>query len=137
MTTTTTITAGALERLPQHLDALRRANEVRGLQCEIKRRINTGDLHIDAVLLDAADLSDDERDAIDRLSLGVLIGAANWVGPDRMRRTLAAAGRRGDPPTTFPETKRVGALTTRQRHILAAEVRARVPASSYYGRRPA
>jgi hypothetical protein len=126
----------ALDRapVPQHMSALQRANEVRNRQCDLKRRINSGGLRLDAVLADAADLSDDERDALDRLPVGVLVGAAHWVGPDRTRRILAAAGRRANPPTTFPEMRRVGALTVRQRHVLAAEVRERVPESRYAAR---
>ena len=133
MTATTTSGTALLKPLPQHLDALQRANAVRDRQATIKRRVKEGRLHVDALLVGAADLDDDERAALERLTVGSLILAARKVGTTRLGLILAGASRRVTPPTIISDRKRIGALTVRQRHALAAELRDRIPESCYRG----
>lgn len=123
---TPTTTAAALEPLPQHIAALNRANEVRLCQAELKRRIREGRLHVDAVLVRAADLSPDEAAALDRLTVMDLLKTPHRMGRARVRIMLATLAAR-NPPVVLGEMKRVGSMTERQRHELAREFRWRVP----------
>jgi hypothetical protein len=119
MIDTTTPGSVALEPLPQHLAALNHANTVRLVQADVKRRFKDGRLHLDAVLVGAADLTDDERDAIDRMFVMDFVRAAHRVGRRRALLILAVPA--------ISERKKIGTMTIRQRHVLAAELRSRVP----------
>jgi hypothetical protein len=126
---TPTTTAAAPEPLPQHLEALQRANDIRYCQAALKRRIAAGRLHLDAVLVGTADLDDAEREAFDRMPLDDFLCAAHRVGPTRVRTILARIARDAKVTMVIGERRRLGALTVRQRHVLAAELRRTVPAS--------
>lgn len=127
--TPTTIAAAVPAPLPQHMEALARANEVRLGQAKLKRRLADGRLHLDAVLVGTADLDDEEREAFDRMILTDFLCAAHRVGRTRVRTILARLAASTTPATVIPERKRLGSLTVRQRHVLAAELRRSVPAS--------
>jgi hypothetical protein len=90
---------------PQHLMALRRANEVRLARAELKRRICSQELSAAQVVLecpweaDSMEISD------------ILMSQRRW-GRARCRRLLLSLG--------MPENKQLGTLTQRQRFELAA-----------------
>jgi hypothetical protein len=128
MTPTLNPGAAALEPLPQHVAALNRANEVRLCQAALKERIRVGRLHVDAVLVRAADLSADEYDAIDRMTVMDLLRCPHRMGRARVRIMLDALSHR-TPPVTLGEVKRVGSMTERQRYEVARELRRRVPSA--------
>jgi hypothetical protein len=95
----------ASDAAPQHLLALRRANEVRLARAELKRRISSQDLNAAQVVLecpweaDSMEISD------------ILMSQRRW-GRARCRRLLLSLG--------MPENKQLGTLTQRQRFELAA-----------------
>lgn len=92
---------------PQHLGALRRANEVRLARAELKRRVAEGDLRVATVIL---------RDPWEARSMTIaelLTSQRRW-GTARTSKLLAAIG--------MPETKTIGSFTERQRHLMAALV---------------
>jgi hypothetical protein len=101
------------------MEALAKANEVRFCQADLKQRIKDGRLTLDALLLQTADLGDEERDAIDRLLVLTLLESAHRVGTTRARNVLRVV--------EIGERRRVGSLTVRQRHALARELRWRIP----------
>ena len=95
---------------PQHLMALRRANEVRLARAELKRRICSQDANVAQVVLecpweaDSMEISD------------ILMSQRRW-GRARCRRLLLSLG--------MPENKQLGTLTVRQRRALAAVLTAK------------
>jgi hypothetical protein len=95
----------ASDAAPQHLMALRRANEVRLARAELKRRICSQELSAAQVVLecpweaDSMEISD------------ILMSQRRW-GRARCRRLLLSLG--------MPENKQLGTLTQRQRFELAA-----------------
>jgi hypothetical protein len=92
---------------PQHIRALRRANEVRLARAELKRRVYEGDVGVGEVALtcpwEAASMTIGE----------LLLSQRRW-GAARCRKVLAATG--------MPETKTLGSMTERQRRALAATI---------------
>jgi hypothetical protein len=95
----------ASDAAPQHLMALRRANEVRLARAELKRKISNQELSAASVVLecpweaDSMEISD------------ILMSQRRW-GRARCRRLLLSLG--------MPENKQLGTLTQRQRFELAA-----------------
>jgi hypothetical protein len=95
----------ASDGAPQHLMALRRANEVRLARAELKRRIGNQELCAAQVVLecpweaDSMEISD------------ILMSQRRW-GRARCRRLLLSLG--------LPENKQLGTLTQRQRFELAS-----------------
>ena len=89
---------------PQHLMALRRANEVRLARAELKRGICSQEVSVAQVVLecpweaDSMEISD------------ILMSQRRW-GRARCRRLLLSLG--------MPENKQLGTLTQRQRFQLA------------------
>jgi hypothetical protein len=102
MTHTATMTSA-----PQRLRALERANEIRLARAELKRRIAEGDISVAAVLLDPP--SEAGSWAIG----DVLTSQRSW-GSTRCRKFLSR--------NHITETKTVGALTERQRRLLAGQL---------------
>lgn len=90
---------------PQHMQALKRANEVRLARAELKRKVGDGTITVDEVILgrpwEAASMTIAE----------LLMSQKRW-GATRCNKFLATIG--------MPETKTVGSLTERQRSVLAA-----------------
>lgn len=120
MIDTTDGSAATLE-LSQPMRALQHANEIRGGMAALKRRIKSGGLHLDAVLIGAADLDAGEIAALESMTVMAFLTSGHRVGRARARRTLS----RVQPP--IGETRRVGMLTTRQRHLLASACRLGLP----------
>lgn len=113
MSTQTAASSAAI--VPQHLEALAKANRVRFAQVDLRRRIGAGTLHLDALLCRTADLTPTDEDALDRLTVRGLLVMAHRVGSKRATRILRDVG--------IPEMKPVGRMTDRQRHALAAALR--------------
>jgi hypothetical protein len=97
---------------PQHLLALRRANEVRLARAELKRRVAAGEVSAAEVILGCP------WEAGSMPVADLLTSQRRW-GATRCRRLLA-----GIPIT---ETKAIGALTDRQRLALAQVLREQAP----------
>src|SRR3954452_18929720 len=101
----------ASDAAPQHLLALRRANEVRLARAELKRRICSQEQNAAQVVLecpweaDSMEISD------------VLMSQRRW-GRARCRRLLLSLG--------LPENKQLGTLTQRQRYALATVLSRRI-----------
>jgi hypothetical protein len=98
-------------RQPQRLRALERANEIRLARAELKRRIAEGDVSAAEVILEppCAAIS---------WEIGELLMSQRRWGSSRCRKFLLR--------NQINETKPVGALTERQRRLLADQLRLRV-----------
>ena len=96
-----------MPREPQRLRALERANEIRLARAELKRRIADGDVSAAEVILDppCAAIS---------WTLGDLLMSQRHWGVTRCRKFLLR--------NQISETKPVGALTERQRRLLADQL---------------
>jgi hypothetical protein len=111
-------------RAPQRLRALERANEVRLARAELKRRIARGQVSAGQVILEAP---------VEACSWAVgdlLMTQRRW-GTTRCRKFLTR--------NQISETRTVGALTDRQRRVLAAALSdggARQPALAQTERGP-
>ena len=89
---------------PQHLRALERANAVRLARADLKRRIASGDTTASAVIMDAPWEAES-------MMIGDLLTSQRRWGSTRSRRLLQAAA--------LSESKTIGAMTERQRLLLA------------------
>ncbi len=107
MNQTTPMTPG-----PQRLRALARANEVRLARAELKRRIARGDISAAEVILACPE-------AAGSWSVGELLMSQRRWGITRCRKFLAR--------NQISEIKKIGALTERQRQLLAAQLRSHEP----------
>jgi hypothetical protein len=97
--------APAPPQQPQHMQALRRANEVRLARAELKRRVGDGDIS-------AADVVLNTPWEAASMTIFELLGSQHRWGSTRCRKFLAE--------NELPETKTVGSMTERQRRALAA-----------------
>ncbi|MEA2233193.1 MAG: hypothetical protein QOD83_3009 [Solirubrobacteraceae bacterium] len=92
---------------PQHMQALRRANEVRLARAELKRKVAEGAIPVSDVVLtcpwEAASMT-----------VAELLGSQRRWGTTRSSKFLAGIG--------VPETKTVGSMTARQRDVLATMI---------------
>jgi hypothetical protein len=95
------------QQLPQHLDALQRANEVRLARSALKRRVTSGEVAVREVLADVPPEAEN-MEAID-----LLMAQHRW-GRTRSRRLLGELG--------IGEHRLLGALTERQRRALASRM---------------
>ena len=92
---------------PQRLQALERANEIRLARASLKRRIAVGEVS-------AAEVIRTCPDAADRWPIGELLMSQRRWGSTRCRRFLSS--------NQIVETKPIGQLTLRQRHLLAGSL---------------
>ena len=92
---------------PQRLRALGRANEVRLARAELKRRIAVGDVSVADVILDPPE-------EVSSWAIGDLLLSQRRWGSTRCRKFLAR--------NHITETKQIGALTDRQRRLLASQL---------------
>ena len=92
---------------PQHITALRRANKVRLARAELKRDVASGAITVGEIILTCPWM------AANMTIAELLMSKKGW-GATRCRKFLADIG--------VPETKTVGSMTDRQRHVLAALV---------------
>jgi hypothetical protein len=94
---------------PQHIAALERAQEVRRLRADLKRRVADRRLDVaDVILLPPSEA--------ETMKVSELLLAMPRFGMARVRRHLRFAG--------IPEAKVLGGLTGRQRDALVEAVRA-------------
>ncbi|MDX6706240.1 MAG: hypothetical protein QOK16_127 [Solirubrobacteraceae bacterium] len=89
---------------PQHMQALRRANEVRLARAELKRKVAEGAIPVSDVVLTCP------WEAASMTVAELLVSQRRW-GITRSSKFLAGIG--------VPETKTVGSMTARQRDVLA------------------
>src|SRR4051795_1027896 len=92
---------------PQHMRALSQANRVRLARAELKRQIADGTRTVAEVVIECPWEAES-------MSIGDLLMSQHRWGRSRCRRFL----------TSLPmsETKRIGSMTDRQRHALAARL---------------
>jgi hypothetical protein len=98
-------------QMPQHMQALERANRVRLARAELKRSIGRGEV----------DISDVIRDCpweTESISLTELLTSQRRGGRTRARKLLQGLA--------LSENKRLGTLTPRQRALLAGALTDRV-----------
>jgi hypothetical protein len=100
-----------MTRQPQRLRALERANEIRLARAELKRRIAGGAISAAEIILDPPCA------AISWEISELLMSQRRW-GSSRCRKFLVR--------NQISETKPVGALTDRQRRLLADQLSLRV-----------
>jgi hypothetical protein len=94
---------------PQRLRALERANEIRLARAELKRQIAEGEVTVADVLLDVPEHANSWS------VWDLLMSQRRW-GTSKCRKFLAR--------NHINETKPVGALTERQRRLLASQLEA-------------
>jgi hypothetical protein len=92
---------------PQRMRALEQANQVRLARAELKRRITEGDVCAAEIILSCPD-------AARRWTIGELLMSQRRWGATRCRKFLERNG--------ISEMKPIGALTERQRRMLAAQL---------------
>jgi hypothetical protein len=92
---------------PQHMQALRRANEVRLARAELKRKVAEGAIPVSDVVLTCP------WEAASMTVAELLVSQRRW-GTTRSSKFLAGIG--------VPETKTVGSMTARQRDVLATMI---------------
>jgi hypothetical protein len=90
---------------PQHMKALKRANEVRLARAELKRNIAEGAITVSEVVLTCPW-------EVASMTISELLTSQRRWGTARCSKFLAGIG--------MPETKTVGSMTERQRSLLAA-----------------
>lgn len=90
---------------PQHMQALRRANEIRLARSELKKRVAAGDTTAADVILTVP------WEAASMTIFELLTSQRRW-GTTRTRKFCASIG--------MPETKTVQSMTARQRDLLAS-----------------
>jgi hypothetical protein len=96
--------SGPINR-PEHVRALKRANEVRRARALIKRRIASGDLSAAEVILS-------HRWELDSMRIAELLLSQRRWGQTRCEKFLERV--------TMPQNKSIGSLTERQRIAVAA-----------------
>ena len=104
-------------RHPQHLQALEQANRVRLARADLKRRVARGEVRVADVILSCPW-------EVESMSVFDLLTSQRRWGRTRARKFLSSL--------PLSETKRIGALTHRQRVTLAALLTAggKAPVSS-------
>jgi len=96
--------------MPQHMQALARANRVRLARAELKRSIGRGEIEVAQVIEDCPWETES-------MTLSELLTSQRRWGRTRARKLLQALA--------LSENKRLGTLTPRQRALLAAALSGR------------
>ncbi len=107
--------SGSAVQMPQHMQALARANRVRLARAELKRAIGRGDVDVVQVVRD----SPWETES---MTLTELLTSQRRWGRTRARKLLQALA--------LSENKQVGTLTSRQRALLSSALEAKSRQSS-------
>ena len=102
-------TASAVQ-IPQHMQALARANRVRLARAELKRSIGRGEVDVAEVIRDCPWETES-------MTLSELLTSQRRWGRTRARKLLQGLA--------LSENKRLGTLTPRQRAILSSALNAR------------
>lgn len=103
-------TNAAAVAVPQHMEALARANRVRLARAELKRSIARGDV-------DPARVIEQGPWETENMTLAELLTSQRRWGRTRARKLLQALG--------LSENKRLGTLTPRQRTLLSSALAAK------------
>lgn len=103
-------TTASAVKVPQHMQALARANRVRLARAELKRSIGRGEV-------DVADVIRDCPWETESMTLTELLTSQRRWGRTRARKLLQSLG--------LSENKRLGTLTPRQRALLASALNAK------------
>lgn len=103
------MTASAVD-VPQHMEALARANRVRLARAELKRSIARGEV-------DPARVIEECTWETENMTLAELLTSQRRWGRTRARKLLQALA--------LSENKRIGTLTSRQRALLSAALAAK------------
>jgi hypothetical protein len=90
---------------PQHMQALRRANEVRLARAQLKRRVGDGTVSVSEVIRECP------WESASMTVIELLLSQRRW-GTTRCSKLLAHVD--------LPEGKTIGAMTERQRRALAS-----------------
>lgn len=107
-------TASAVQ-IPQHMQALARANRVRLARAELKRSIGRGDVDVAEVIRDCPWETES-------MTLSELLTSQRRWGRTRARKLLQGLA--------LSENKRLGTLTPRQRAILSSALNVRADADA-------
>jgi hypothetical protein len=102
--------AASAVKVPQHMEALARANRVRLARAELKRAIGRGDVEVVEVIRDTPWETES-------MTLAELLTSQRRWGRTRARKFLLGLA--------LNENKRLGTLTPRQRALLDSELSAR------------
>jgi hypothetical protein len=102
-------TNGSIE-VPQHMEALARANRVRLARAALKRSVASGEVDPAAVIEQCSWETEN-------MTLSELLTSQRRWGRTRVRKLLQALG--------LSENKRIGTLTPRQRSLLSAALAAK------------
>jgi hypothetical protein len=103
-----TATSASGTSVPQHLQALERANRVRLARAELKRSIASGDVPVTRVITECPWEAG-------TMTLSELLRSQSRWGKTRTRKLLNSAG--------LNENKRLETLTERQRMLLVSQLR--------------
>lgn len=98
-------TTASAAQLPQHMQALARANRVRLARAELKRSIGRGEVEVANVIHECPWETES-------MTLAELLTSQRRWGRTRARKLLQALG--------LSENKKLGSLTPRQRALLAS-----------------
>ena len=101
--------------MPQHMQALAHANEVRLARASLKRQISTG-------TVDAAEIVRQCPWEVRSMTIGELLRSQRRWGRTRARKFLFSIA--------VNENRQLGRLTSRQRDLLAEELEAKQPRSA-------
>jgi len=94
-------------RVPQHLRALEQANRVRLARAELKRQVAEGERTVAEIVRECPWEAES-------MQIADLLQSQHRWGHTRCRRLLTGI--------SIPETKTIGSMTDRQRHVLAARL---------------
>ncbi len=97
-------------QVPQHMQALARANRVRLARAELKRSIARGEVEVETVIRDCPWETES-------MTLAELLTSQRRWGRTRARKFLQAL--------SISENKRIGTLTPRQRALIASALAAK------------
>jgi hypothetical protein len=114
--------AARLASAPQHMRALKRANEVRLARAELKRRVAKGELSVAEIVITCP------WEAQSMTIADLLMSQRRW-GVTRCRKLLQYV--------PMSETKEIGSMTTRQRHALSELLEASSSERDELARHPA
>jgi hypothetical protein len=100
--------------MPQHMQALAHANEVRLARAALKRSIAAGEV-------DAAEIVRNNPWEVESMTVGELLRSQRRWGRTRARKFLFSLA--------LNENRELGRLTARQRVVLAQALEAKIPSS--------
>jgi hypothetical protein len=104
VTTTARASVDGIVALPQPMMALARGNELRLARAALKERVRSGEVKVSDVILTVPEEAGN-------MMIGTLLASQYRWAATRTERFLREIG--------MPETKTLGTMTDRQRHVIA------------------